>query len=79
MRKHLTHLTFGVFIFFAALFAMPALPAVTQTPVEVEAAVEPRADVIYWRFRRLSDGTIQKRRWNETRGCWMDPDWIDVT
>ena len=46
-------------------------------PTAVEAAeIEPRADVIYWRFRTLDDGTIQKRRWNETRGYWVDPDWI---
>lgn len=60
--------------------AMPAtIPALLQTPTAVEAAeIEPRADVIYWMYRELSDGTIQKRRWNETRGYWVDPDWIDV-
>lgn len=63
--------------------AMPAsIPAMLQMPVTVEASetaeIEPKADVIYWRYRTLSNGIIQKRRWNETRGYWVDPDWIDV-
>ncbi|HJC32124.1 MAG TPA: hypothetical protein H9934_08355 [Candidatus Anaerobutyricum faecale] len=63
-----------------AFSAMPAaMPAMIQTPAAVEAAeIEPRADVVYWIFRELDDGTIQKRRWNATRGYWVDPDWIDV-
>lgn len=69
----------GLSVCMVALTAMPALPAVTQVPVEVEAAIEPRADVIRWMYRKLSDGTIQKRRWNATKGYWVDPDWIDVT
>lgn len=63
--------------------AMPAsIPAMLQMPVAVEASetaeIEPKADVVYWIYRTLSDGTIQKRRWNETRGYWVDPHWIDV-
>ena len=63
--------------------AMPAsIPAMLQMPVTVEASetaeIEPKADVVYWMYRVLSDGTIQKRRWNATRGYWVDPDWIDV-
>ena len=62
------------------LSAMPAtIPAMLQTPTAVEAAeIEPRADVVYWVYRELSDGTIQRRRWNETRGYWVDPHWITV-
>ncbi len=63
-----------------AFSAMPAsIPAMLQTPAAVEAAeIEPRADVVYWVFRKLSDGTVQKRRWNATRGYWVDDYWIDV-
>lgn len=78
IKRYLKRTIFGLAVLFTALSAMPACPTMTQVPVEVEAAVEPRADVIYWRFRTLEDGTIQKRRWNETRGCWMDPYWINV-
>lgn len=78
--KVMKRLTIGVMAATMAFSAMPAaIPAMIQTPAAVEAAeIEPRADVIYWRFRTLSDGTVQKRRWNETRGYWVDPDWIDV-
>lgn len=63
--------------------AMPAsIPDMLQMTVMVEASetaeIEPKADVVYWMYRVLSDGTIQKRRWNATRGYWVDPDWIDV-
>lgn len=36
-----------------------------------------RADVIVTKFRVLN-GKVQYRRWNETRGYWVDPDWIDL-
>lgn len=73
-------LAIGTMAFTIAFSAMPAtIPAMLQMPTAVEAAeVEPRADVVYWVFRKLSDGTVQKRRWNETRGYWVDPHWIDV-
>lgn len=73
-------LVIGVMAATMAFSAMPAaIPAMLQMPAAVEAAeIEPRADVVYWRYRVLSDGTIQKRRWNETRGYWVDPHWIDV-
>ena len=78
--KVMKRLVIGVMAATMAFSAMPAaIPAMIQMPVAVEAAeIEPRADVIYWRFRTLDDGTIQKRRWNATRGYWVDPDWIDV-
>lgn len=70
----------GVMVATLAFSALPAtIPTLLQAETTVEAAeIEPRADVIYWRYRTLSDGTIQKRRWNETRGYWVDPYWITV-
>lgn len=78
--KVMKRLVIGVMAATMAFSAMPAaIPAMIQMPVAMEAAeIEPRADVIYWRFRTLDDGTVQKRRWNATRGYWVDPDWIDV-
>lgn len=78
--KVMKRVAIGVMAATMAFSAMPAaIPAMIQMPVAVEAAeIEPRADVVYWIYRTLSDGTIQKRRWNETRGYWVDPDWIDV-
>lgn len=51
-------------------------------PVKVQAAeiptVEPRVDEIVWMYRTLDDGTVQRRRWNASRNCWVDPYWINV-
>lgn len=51
-------------------------------PVEVQAAeiptVDPQADEIVWMYRTLDDGTVQRRRWNASRNCWVDPYWINV-
>ena len=35
------------------------------------------ADVIVYKYR-VNNGKYQYRRWNETRGYWVDPYWIDV-
>lgn len=78
--KVMKRLVIGVMAATMAFSAMPAaIPAMIQEPTKVEAAeIEPRADVVYWIYRVLDDGTVQKRRWNATRGYWVDPDWIDV-
>ena len=70
----------GIMATTMAFPAMPAsIPALLQMPTEVEAEeVETRADVVYWIYRQLADGTIQRRRWNETRGYWVDDHWITV-
>lgn len=39
--------------------------------------IVPYADVIVTKFRILN-GVNQYRRWNETRGRWEDPYWIDL-
>ena len=38
-----------------------------------ESTIMPCADVIVYKYR-VENG----RRWNETRGYWVDPYWIDV-
>lgn len=43
----------------------------------VVCSIQPRADVIVYKYRLLGDKR-QYRRWNETRGYWVDPDWIDL-
>ena len=42
-----------------------------------ECTIMPCADVIVYKFR-IYNGKQQYRRWNETRGYWVDPYWIDV-
>ncbi len=39
--------------------------------------ISPYAEQIITKFRRYN-GMLQYRRWNATKGYWVDPDWIDV-
>lgn len=39
--------------------------------------IQPRADVIEYKFRTYN-GQLQYRRWNATRNYWVDPYWIDL-
>lgn len=55
---------------------MPAA-ANAQTAQVNATQITPRADVIVLKTR-LYKGKPQYRRWNETRGYWVDPDWIDA-
>ena len=48
-----------------------------STTAASESVIEPRADVIVVYYRVVS-GVYQYRRWNETQGYWVDPDWIDM-
>lgn len=41
--------------------------------------IEPYADVIVIKYRvNPTTGKRQYRRWNETKGVWVDPYWIDL-
>lgn len=39
--------------------------------------ISPYADVIVTKMR-IHNGVAQYRHWNETRGYWVEPDWIDM-
>lgn len=41
------------------------------------STVSPCADVIVFKYR-ISNGVYQYRRWNQTQGYWVDPEWIDM-
>ena len=70
---------------FAAAIAVSAMSAtVTAQAAEEQstvqsfsAGIQPYADVIVTKYRAYQ-GKFQKRRWNETRGYWVDPDWITI-
>ncbi len=38
----------------------------------------PYSDHIEYKFRTTIDHRLQYRRWNATRGYWVDPYWIDL-
>ena len=70
----------GILLAALAVNPLSAVPGV-QAPTTVCAAgtedATTYADVVYYVYR-TRDGWIQKRRWNETRGYWVDPYWITV-
>lgn len=39
-----------------------------------DSTIMPRADVIEVKYR-IKDGRLQYRRWNATRGYWVDSEW----
>lgn len=41
-------------------------------------SIQPRADKIVKKYR-IYNGKRQYRRWNETKGCWVDNAWINAT
>ena len=50
--------------------------SISKQNIEVsEIQSTPRADVIVLKTR-LYKGKTQYRRWNETRGYWVDPSWL---
>ena len=65
----------------ACLMASFAVPAYAADPANPETSQTQtgtaRIDVIVIKYR-LYNGVLQYRRWNETRDCWVDPEWINV-
>ena len=49
----------------------------TETIRVADSGIQPYADVIVTKYR-MYEGKLQKRRWNETRGFWVDPYWITI-
>lgn len=47
------------------------------TPQNSASTITPYADVIVYQYR-IYNGKYQYRRWNETRGYWVDSKWLDV-
>ena len=76
MRKLIIILLIVLSLFTACLPAYAAEAEAPETSAS-ESVVEPRADVIVYKYR-VYNGVPQYRRWNETRGYWVDPYWIDA-
>lgn len=46
---------------------------------EYSSEISPYADIIEYKYRiNTKTKKQQYRRWNRTRGYWVDPDWIDI-
>lgn len=66
----------------AGLQFMPIHGYAAEQSIPAEAAVSSgievlSQDVIETKFR-IYNGKRQYRRWNVTKGCWVDPAWITL-
>ena len=50
---------------------------VQEQSVQNDIGVAPYADEIVMKFR-VDNNKVQYRRWNQTRGYWVDKDWITL-
>ncbi len=66
----------------AGLQFMPIHGYAAEQSISAEAAVSSGIEVlsqdIIVRKYRIYNGTRQYRRWNVTKGCWVDPAWITM-
>lgn len=71
----------------ASLFVITPAAYVSAAEVESEVQVQseqsnigvaPYADEIVMKFRVIDGKKLQYRRWNQTRGYWVDKKWIDL-
>lgn len=76
MRKLIITLLIVLTLFSICLPVYAAEAEVAETS-DSESVIEPRADVIVVKYRTYN-GVYQFRRWNETRGYWVDPYWMDL-
>lgn len=53
-------------------------PEIPVTIASNSNVAQPYSDVIETKYRGTPWGGIQCRRWNATRGYWVDPFWIDL-
>ncbi len=75
-RIFVTGTLFATVLSFNPLNIIPcAGPTISQAAVIPEDEIN--ADEIRWVFRS-HNGWLQKRRWNYTKGYWVDPNWITV-
>lgn len=86
MKKRIVYKGFAALASLMILFSMSSLSVQASAP-EMSASIshigqseiQPRADIINTVLRNHPDnGRLQYRRWNATRGYWIDADWIYV-
>lgn len=67
-----------MFVFSALLILSPTSSVRAKITNDfVQSISVQRADVIVKKYR-VFNGVLQYRRWNETRGYWVDKKWITL-
>lgn len=78
-RKKLAAILFSAAIAASTLSGTAQAAEIIDPPAAQSTfgTAQPQADVIVTKYRTYQ-GKFQKRRWNETRGYWVDPAWITI-
>ena len=59
------------------MFVPTAVVHAEGVTIPMQSVITPKADVIVTKYRDYH-GVLQYRRWNETRGFWVDKEWITM-
>lgn len=88
MKKiHLTKLKKSIFctcvssLLFISCISPVYAQSASTLPIEnsqENSRVTPRADQFTYKFRKMKDGSIERRLWNLTKGEWAEPYWTKV-
>ena len=76
-KKVLIALSVSLVLVASTSVGVSANEVVTVSTQTVDDSIEPRADIIETKYRLTPDGRLQYRRWNSTRGYWVDDKWLD--
>ena len=82
MKKHLWKFLTLVFLILPYSVSLPMYEEMGQNETVANTQTQgntamPYADVIVVKTHE-KNGVRQYRRWNKTKNCWVDPDWIDM-
>lgn len=77
MKRKIFILAIISMVVFSPVASVHAEELVNSPQTVGESLSVQRSDVIVTKYR-VSHGVLQYRRWNETRGYWVDDDWITV-
>lgn len=74
MKKKIIMLSLMIMFVFMPVATVRA----EDSTILTQNVIIPKADVIVTKYRDYH-GVLQYRRWNETRGYWVDKEWITMT
>lgn len=78
LKKTLRAFVLATSLFSAVSIGMIPIKAQAFHSSSVPSSISIHATDIIIIKTRIYNGKRQYRRWNETKSCWVDPDWIDI-
>lgn len=81
VKKLLCLISIATFLTCCGFTSASANESIALNPVSTQITnefAEPRSDTIETKYRLSPAGRLEYRRWNATKGYWIDPEWRDV-